>query len=296
MHISSAPTVPVYSGIGALIEHYDGVILDLWGVVHDGRTPYPDAVPALQRLMATGKKVVMLSNAPRRSAAVIDGMKDIGIARSLYHDVLSSGELTWEALKQRSDDWLRGLGRRCLHIGPERDQGLMNDLELELISAPENGAFILNTGPWLDDETLSDFEDTLSEAAAKGMSMICANPDMEVIRGGVRIICAGMLAQRYSELGGDVRTYGKPHRVTYQACLALMGLADTGRIVAIGDSFATDIAGANAAGLDAVLVTSGIHAEEMGLAYGEVPDGKLLGAISAARGLRLKAAVPVLRW
>jgi HAD superfamily hydrolase (TIGR01459 family) len=294
--MSASPVVPVYSGVGALMDRYDGVILDLWGVVHDGRTPYPDAVPALQRLMATGKKVVMLSNAPRRSTAVIDGMTEIGIARSLYHDVLSSGELAWGALKRRDDDWLRGLGWRCLHIGPERDHGLMDGLDLERIAEPESGAFILNTGPWRDDETLADFEDVLSTAAAMGMAMICANPDMEVIRGGVRIICAGTLARHYGELGGDVRAYGKPHAVTYEACLAQMGLGDTARILAIGDSFATDIAGANAAGLDAVLVTSGIHGEELGLAYGEAPDGARLGAVAAARGLRLSAAVPVLRW
>lgn len=296
MSASASSTVPVYSGIGALIDGYDGVILDLWGVVHDGRTPYPDAVPTLERLMATGKKVVMLSNAPRRATAVINGMTDIGIARTLYHDVLSSGELAWRALKRRDDDWLQGLGHRCLHIGPDRDHGLMDELELERIAAPESGAFILNTGPWRDEETLADFEDVLSAAAAKGMAMICANPDMEVIRGGVRIICAGTLAQHYGELGGDVRAFGKPHPATYDACLELMGLKAEARMLAIGDSFATDIAGANAAGLDVVLVTSGIHGEELGLAYGEAPDGTRLAAVAAARGVRLTAAVPVLRW
>jgi ribonucleotide monophosphatase NagD (HAD superfamily) len=128
------------------------------------------------------------------------------------------------------------------------------------------------------------------------MPMICANPDMEVIRAGNRIICAGTLAAHYQTLGGNVRSFGKPFRATYDACLTLMGFADKSRLVAIGDSFATDIAGANAAGVDAVLVTSGIHRVELGLAYGEVPDGARLSAVCRAKGLRLKAAVPTLTW
>lgn len=288
--------VPVYESIARLAGSYDGFILDLWGVVHDGRTPYPDAPEALRRMMATGKKVVMLSNAPRRAAAVMEGMTEIGIDRSLYHDVLSSGELAWSALRHRGDPWLRALGRRCLHVGPERDSGLLDGLDLDTVAAPEAGAFILNTGPWRDEETVADYEDVLRAAAAVNMPMICANPDLEVIRGGSRIICAGMLAARYGELGGDVRAFGKPYAETYTACLALMGLGRDARLLAIGDSLATDIAGANAAGIDAVLVTSGIHGDELGLAYGAMPDGARLAEVAAGRGLVITAAIPVLRW
>jgi HAD superfamily hydrolase (TIGR01459 family) len=288
--------VPVLPGISGLLDGRDGVILDLWGVVHDGHTPYPGAPETLARLMAAGKKVVMLSNAPRRSQAVIDGMTAMGIDRALYTDVLSSGEMAWRALHDRDDDWLRALGRDCLHIGPERDRGLFDGLELERIDEPRPGAFILNTGPWRDEETLDDFRDVLDRAAALAMPMICANPDLEVIRGGNRLICAGALAEHYAELGGDVRSYGKPHAAAYEACLRLMGLADMTRLLAIGDSFATDIKGANAAGIDAVLVTSGIHGDELGLAFGEMPDGARLAAVAAARGVRLAAAVPALHW
>lgn len=283
-------------GIGPLMDRYDGVVLDLWGVVHDGRTPYPGAVDTLARLKAVGKPVVMLSNAPRRSAAVIEGMETIGIPRALYTDVLSSGELAWTALKERDDPWLKALGRRCLHIGPERDLGLFDGLDLSRVAAPEAGAFIVNTGPWRDEETLADYEGVLAASAAFGMPMICANPDMEVIRGGVRIICAGALAARYRDLGGDVRSYGKPYAAAYEACLRLMRMAPGARLVAIGDSFATDIRGANAAGIDAVLVTSGIHGAELGLAFGQLPDGARLAEAAARAGLAIAAAVPAFHW
>lgn len=288
--------ISILPGIGPLMDRYDGVILDLWGVVHDGKTPYPGATATLTRLMEAGKPVVMLSNAPRRADAVMDGMQEIGIPRMLYTDVLSSGELTWRALKERPDAWLKGLGRRCLHIGPERDRGLFDGLDLAQIAAPEKGAFILNTGPWRDEETLADYEDVLASSAAARMPMICANPDMEVIRGGARIICAGALAAHYESIGAEVRSFGKPYPEAYEVCLRLMNLGPGARLVAIGDSLATDIRGANAAGIDAVLVTSGIHARELGLAFGEAPDPARLAAAARAAGVAISAAVPAFHW
>lgn len=290
------PTVPVFDSLQPLAGRYDGVILDLWGVVHDGHTPYPGAVDALSALKRAGKKVVMLSNAPRRAHAVIDAMTAMGIPRTLYTDVLSSGELAWKALKTRDDAWLAALSARCLHIGPERDLGLFDGLDLERVAAPEPGAFILNTGPWRDEEQVADYEEVLAKAARLDMPMICANPDLEVIRAGVRIICAGALAARYTELGGRVREYGKPHPHAYEACLGLMGLPDKARIVAVGDSLSTDIRGANAAGVDAVLVTSGIHGAELGLAYGQRPDPARLAIVSREAKVTLKAAIPALLW
>jgi HAD superfamily hydrolase (TIGR01459 family) len=288
--------IRILTGIGPFLGPYDGLILDLWGVVHDGRNPYPGVTETLARVMASGRKVVMLSNAPRRSSAVIEGMTAIGIDRALYHDVLSSGELAWRALARRDAAWARALGRRCLHVGPARDDGLLEGLDLEVVAAPEDGAFILNTGPWEDDETVADYEPLLGDAASRAMPMICANPDIEVIRAGSRIICAGALAARYEELGGEVHAFGKPYRKTYDACLEVMGIAEPSRLLAIGDSLGTDIKGAAGAGIDSVLVTSGIHGRELGLAYGETPTAEGLAAACARAGVRPLAAIAAFTW
>ncbi|HSR54819.1 MAG TPA: TIGR01459 family HAD-type hydrolase [Alphaproteobacteria bacterium] len=288
--------IKILTGIGSFLGPYEGLILDLWGVIHDGRDPYPGVTDTLARVMGSGRKVVMLSNAPRRSSAVIEGMTVIGIGRGLYHDVLSSGELAWRALKRRDAPWAKALGRRCLHVGPARDEGLFDGLDVDLIAAPEEGAFILNTGPWEDEETVADYEVLLADAAACRMPMICANPDIEVIRGGKRIICAGALARRYTEMGGDVRYFGKPDPDAYRACLDRMGAAEPARVLAVGDSLSTDILGAQRAGLDAVLVTSGIHAEELGLDPGEPPDPARLAAACARAGAFPLAAVPAFVW
>lgn len=288
--------IRILTGLAAFLEPYDGLILDLWGVIHDGRHPYPGVTDTLARIRESGRKVVMLSNAPRRSSAVIDGMTQIGIDRGLYDDVLSSGELAWRALKQRDLPWTGALGRHCLHIGPARDDGLLDGLGLTRVEGPQEGAFILNTGPWEDEETVADYEPLLADAAARSMPMICANPDIEVIRAGTRIICAGALALRYAELGGAVHQFGKPYPETYQACLDLLGVEDPARLVAIGDSLATDIKGAADAGIDSVLVTSGIHGAELGLAYGETPTRERLEQACAAAGAVPLAAIAAFVW
>jgi HAD superfamily hydrolase (TIGR01459 family) len=290
------PEIRILPGIGPLVEDYDGLILDLWGVVHDGRDPYPGVGDTLARVRDAGKKVVMLSNAPRRSSAVIEGMTAMGIDRGLYHQVLSSGELAWRALNQRAVPWAEALGRRCLHVGPDRDKGLFDGLNLEIIAGAEKGGFIVNTGPWRDDARVADYEALLDEAAGYAMPMVCVNPDIEVIRAGTRIICAGALAARYAEMGGMVHYFGKPYAEAYTACLELMEVADLSRLLAVGDSLTTDIRGAVGAGVDSVLVTSGIHAAQLGLVYGETPSQERLQTACAAVGAFPMAAIAAFTW
>ena len=292
-------TVKILPGISALSSDYDDFILDLWGVVHDGVTPFPGALDCLRKLSEAGKGVVMLSNAPRRAKTVIERMEEMGIDRGLYGQVVSSGELAYRALKKRDDPWHARLGRKCFHVGPARDNGILEGLDLEMVSTPEEAGFVLNTGPWRDEEKLEDYDRVLGLCAGRGLAMVCANPDLEVIRGGKRIICAGTLAAHYETLGGDVYYHGKPHAPAYEACLALLGMggeSDGRRVLAVGDSLRTDIAGAEAAGLDSVLVTSGIHAEELGLDFAEQPDPARLTEICEREGHLPVAVVPAFIW
>ena len=130
----------------------------------------------------------------------------------------------------------------------------MDGLDLQRVAAPAEADFVLNTGP--DDHRsptdVAAFEDELQECARHGLKMICANPDLEVIRGGERVICAGALALRYQQMGGEVRSLGKPDPAIYAPVLAMLGTAPA-RTLAVGDSLRTDIAGAAAAGLACVL-------------------------------------------
>jgi HAD superfamily hydrolase (TIGR01459 family) len=283
-------------GISALAPDYDGFVLDLWGVVHDGIEPYPGAVDCLARLRAAGKATVLLSNAPRRAAVVIEAMEAIGIPRDYYGAILSSGEATWRALRYRADPWHAALGRRFHLIGGAGDRGLLDGLDIEEAARPGAADFILNIGVVGDDETVANYESALAEGAAAGVPMVCANPDLEVIRGGRRVVCAGLLAAHYQALGGHVRYHGKPHVQVYRECLAMLGVADRARVVAIGDSLRTDIAGARGAGIDSVLVTGGIHGDEFGVAHGEEADAATVTAACREAGEAPVAAVPAFVW
>jgi HAD superfamily hydrolase (TIGR01459 family) len=284
------------TGLREIAGDYDGFILDLWGVLHDGAAPLPGVVEALGELKRAGKRIAVLSNAPRRAALVAERMAEIGIAPALYDHIHSSGEETWLRLAKRDDPFYAALGTRCYHLGPARDDNMLQDIGLQPTAAIEAADFILNTGPSDWDETVAQYEPLLAAARTRDLPMVCANPDLVVIHQGHRAICAGAIAKRYEALGGRVRWHGKPFPSVYAACFALLGIADRQRILAVGDSLRTDIAGAENAGIDSVLVTGGIHAEEFGLGEHEHPDLDRLAAGIAASGHTPSAVITGFRW
>src|SRR5580698_9363305 len=100
------------SGFAPLAERYEGFVLDLWGVIHDGVTAFPHAVETLGYLRAAGKRTLLLSNVPRPNEAVQTMMRRMGIAASLYTGILTSGEAVRRALRDPPDLWWAELGTR----------------------------------------------------------------------------------------------------------------------------------------------------------------------------------------
>ncbi len=273
-----------------LAARYDGFILDLWGVIHDGVTPYPGAVDCLRHLKALGKPAILLSNAPRRAHVAAEAMRGMGIHEDLYAGIITSGEVTHTSLRDRDTPEFSALGRRLYHLGPERDRNVFAGLDVTLTADPAQADVLLNTGP---DDLRSptdplEYEAELQACRAAGLPMICANPDLEVIRGGRRLICGGALALRYEELGGQVIWVGKPYPAVYRPVLAMLGM-DRARVLAVGDALRTDIAGAATAGIDSCWVLGGIHAEEL-----TTPEA--VDAAAQAAGLAPVAVVPAFRW
>lgn len=279
------------AGLGPIAERYDAFILDLWGVVHDGHRPYPGSVDCMRRLRAMGRPVILLSNAPRRSATVACFLQEkIGLPEGCHDHIVTSGDLTYAHLAAGREGW-----RSYLRVGPERDWGLLEGLDYERVEEPGDADFLLCTG-LVDDEAEvpEDYDRIFLDTIAKGLTMVCANPDLTVMRGPKQVYCAGALAARYEALGGRVIQHGKPHADAYAACRAWLGPART-RLLAVGDSLRTDIAGASAAGIDSVLLACGIHAEEWGVVPGARPD---LARIDAAigSGPRPTYLAAELRW
>ena len=274
---------------GPLAETYDGFIIDLWGVIHDGITPYAGALDCLAHLQS--KPVLLLSNAPRRAEAARQALRVLGVRDELYASILTSGEATWQALKDRRDPWFASLGTRVYHLGPDRDRNVMEGLELNLVARPQDAEFLVNTGP--DDhrngESLADFIPELETCLAAGLKMICANPDLEIVRGGKRILCAGALAAYYADRGGEVRSIGKPDLAVYELAFDMLGVAPD-RVLAVGDSLRTDIAGAKVAGIDSAWILGGLHAEALG------HDRVKIDRAAAEAGLAPVAALPAFVW
>jgi HAD superfamily hydrolase (TIGR01459 family) len=289
-------TLREFHGIGEIADDYDGFILDLWGVIHDGVEPYPGVLDCLATLMAAGKRIVLLSNAPRRAEDVKRRIKAIGVPENLYHAVMSSGEEAWRHLLERDDPFYAGLGRNCLHICSDRDLEIRVGLDLDYVETAEAADFILNTGPSGWDDTIEDYAPLLAAARQRGLKMVCANPDLMVNHGAKLALCGGALAVHYEGIGGKVRWHGKPYRSVYESSMALLGIADRARILAVGDSLRTDIAGANGAGIDSLLIAgAGIHADEFAAGGGRI-DLDRVAATAAKFGVMPTAVAARFNW
>ncbi|MDE1969078.1 MAG: TIGR01459 family HAD-type hydrolase [Alphaproteobacteria bacterium] len=292
-------SVHILHGIREIAADYDGFLLDLWGVLHDGSQPFPEVLDALRRLKAADKKLVILSNAPRRATMVAERLVEIGIPMNLYDAVHSSGEEAWLHLKHRDDPFFRALGRHCYFIGPRRDDPLLQGLDYQRVADVAQADFFLAVGPDNWEEDLSAFTPVLDAGLARGLPMVCANADLVVVHQGRRSICAGAMAEYYERQGGAVRWHGKPYRSVYDFCFARFaefGVTDRRRIVAFGDSFRTDIAGAAGVGIASVLTASGIHADEIGLTHATPLDPHRIATLAAASGALPTAAMGEFCW
>lgn len=249
-----------FPSLASIAKKYDGFILDLWGVVHDGSALYPGAKNCLELLRRQNKKIVFLSNAPRRASNVEATLNKLGITPDLYDHVLSSGEVAWRFLNVPNAP-----KTPYFYLGPEKDAGLLDGLDYTRTTEMGDAAFILNVDLEFHGQPLEEVQHYLDEARAHGLPMICVNPDIEVVKqDGTHIWCAGAVAGRYADMGGEVSYFGKPYGAVYDVALSLLDGIKRDAIIGVGDNIDTDIRGAIEAGIDSALVTGGILAREMG--------------------------------
>lgn len=284
--------VETIAGMAAIAERYDAFVLDIWGVLYDGGPANPGVTPCLAELKRRGKKVLLLSNSPRRLPVLHGRMERIGIPRHLYDEVHSSGEETYLRLRDGAEPLMAG--ERYAESGPKRFAGLLDGLPKRRV-AIEEADFLLASGPDKATHTIADYRDFNARGLARGLPMLCANPDLEVIDSGIRQICAGTIAADYEAQGGIVRRLGKPHGEVYATVKAMLGVADPSRVLAVGDTLWTDVRGAAAAGFDSLLVMSGIHGDRCRFT-GESWDDGALAALLAETGDRPHYAAAWFRW
>ncbi len=258
----SDATVPLIDRFSSLTARYDALICDVWGVLHNGVRVSPDAEAALAGARQAGLAVVMLTNAPRMPEDVAGFIRHLGGTGPVWDAIVSSGGVTRRLLAGKGD-------LPFFHMGPQRDTSLYSGLAARPV-ALEQAQYVLCTGLFDDEtETAEDYRPSLDLMAARGMELICANPDIVVERGHRLIPCAGAIADLYEKMGGPVTWIGKPHPLVYDAARAAIETTlgrsvDKTRILGIGDALRTDVAGAATYGIDSLFVLDGIHSAELG--------------------------------
>lgn len=281
------------TGLAQLAPAYRALLCDVWGVVHDGIRAHESAVDALVRYRAAGGAVLLITNAPRSKALVAAMLDRLGVRRDAYDDILTSGDATREVLAAKP-------GARVFHLGPERDLSIYDGLS-SLVFVDELSCEIVSCTGLFDDETETpdDYQSRLAAWQARGVPLICANPDIVVERGGKLVWCAGAIAARYRDLGGDTVMIGKPYAPIYAAALErITGIVGEPvplqSVLAIGDAIETDVRGAVGQGMDILFVTSGIHGDEFGAR--DAPDLAKVQAHLAKAGLGARAVIARLAW
>lgn len=291
---TSAPAAPLEltPHFSALAGGYDALLCDVWGVVHNGVVAPPEASDALVRFRAGGGRVVLISNAPRPGSVVARQLATLRVPRAAYDAIVTSGDVTRGIIAEHGD-------APVFQLGPPRDEAVFEGLAAPRVRF-EDAAYVVCTGLF-DDETQTpdDYRGLLERMRARELAMICANPDVVVERGERLLYCAGALADLYAQMGGAVVYTGKPYRPIYERALRQAEAARGGgiapeRVLAIGDSLRTDVAGAQGFGIDCLFVTSGIHAEALGAR--DQPDLRKLARLFAQAGVAPKAATTRLAW
>ena len=290
--MTNTATPAMVSGLAELAPTYRALLCDIWGVIHDGAAAHSRASEALVRYRREGGKVVLITNAPRPKADVMEQLNRLGVPRAAYDDIVTSGESARHVLAARP-------GIRIHHVGPERDLPIYFGLQLEF--GDEDDCEMISCTGLFDDEseTPDDYLDSMTDWQERGVPMLCVNPDIVVERGDRLVWCAGALAERYREMNGQTIVVGKPYAPIYDTALAriqeLVGKPITkSSVLAIGDGIDTDVRGALGQGIDVLFATGGIHAAVFGPK--DNPDLTKVHAFLATAGLGACALVTQLSW
>ncbi|MEL6373322.1 MAG: TIGR01459 family HAD-type hydrolase [Pseudomonadota bacterium] len=282
-------SIPVITSVQSIAQASRAWIVDIWGVIHNGARLFPDAVAACKAFRAAGGIVVLVTNAPRPTAAIEQQLETMGVPDGTYDAIVTSGDVTRGLIRNH-------VGQPIYHLGPERDVSVFDGIDVRFANA-EDAVAVVNTGLFDDiTETPDDYAAMLAGFHARNLPMICANPDITVERGDDLVYCAGALAQAYQAMGGVVAYAGKPHPPIYEAAFAHMDTVARAsvprdQIVCIGDGLRTDMKGAATMGLRAVFVPSGVDMGKGGQATQAEID-----AAFADGAFKPEAAQFGLRW
>jgi len=240
------------NGLRSIAKNYDIFYIDLWGVVHNGIILHKNAIEALEEITKAKKKYVLLTNAPRPNKTVMSLLEKMGMNKDIRKKVYSSGEAALNYLKKNL------VNDKFYHLGPTRDFDLFIDFKKNKAVDIKESSYLLCTGLFQEQgEDLNYYKELFKEHINK--KMICTNPDLIVDRGYKRELCAGSVALVFEKMGGEVIYFGKPFPEVYNQSIN----NTKGKILSIGDNLNTDIKGANLLNYDSLIISNGVHKDEI---------------------------------
>lgn len=282
------------SGLREIAAEYDGFLIDLWGVTHDGSTPYPGALDALKALRQEGKKIAFVSNSSSVAPNVAAQLTAMGI--SAYDALITSGSLVAQALQAAAQPfWRPGFAGKALLAG---DGSILAQYQASVTLVRDAAAAGMVVNAWYGDtrDELDAWQGRMREWQNLALPMLCTNPDYDVILPRGRLLCPGAFAAAYERLGGTVHYYGKPYAPAFAAGRAALGMAPAARLAMIGDNLQTDIRGGVENGLDTILILGGVHRAALGSAWDAMPSAQSLAELCRTEGYSPTYALPTLKY
>lgn len=250
-------------GSDPLLGRYDGVLIDAYGVLVDGQGPLPGAGELIAELARRGKPFAIVTNdASRSQATYVERFAGYGWEIPAER-IVTAGSLVPKYFRER------GLGgARTLVLGTPDSYAYVREgggVPVELVPGVEIDAVAI-----CDDEGtpfLDGIELTLSAViraidAGRRPALLLPNPDLLFPKGdgelgftagAMALLVEAGLARRFPGRGLVFDRLGKPSPDLFVEAARRLAISPA-RLVMIGDQLETDIAGANAAGIDAAFV------------------------------------------
>ena len=236
-------------------DRFDVFFIDLWGVLIDGERCFPHAIEWLTFLKSQGKTAVLISNTPTMGEFMSEQLSSLGIRRSLYQAIVTSGDTTRYLL---SADTI--VGSRYYYMGEVQHEQLLQGLPYSRVNQPEKAEFILVTATDSAFESPQDFQVFLE----RKVTMLCVNPDLHTLSLlGKKQFCAGSVAQMYKQLGGTAIYIGKPFPDIFALAHSHVNFADKANIVMVGDTLDTDIKGGLDYGIGTTLANKKLSSQDI---------------------------------
>ncbi len=230
-------------GLSQIASRFGGMLIDQFGVIHDGQKLYPGTLRVLTELKELGIPVAVMTNSGKRAEANRRRLVKLGVPPDCFVDAVSSGEVAYSTLDVK----------RAFLIGKDgEDYGFDH---VEFVDDPKDAEVILILGSNAPTTSLADYRRLLSGLA---LPAICCNPDKQMLTPQGLMPAPGAIAALYEEMGGQVTWIGKPHTRIYREAAKLIG--NPAQVLCIGDSAEHDVAGGQSAGFSTLLVLQGVSA------------------------------------